>query len=115
MKFPRLRFTILMILAVVAFSALAINWYRPISQGEAEKNAEAKFLEIPGSNRWDGSYKVQARSAGFFEVDRSQRYVNGWTVVVSGKGDDELYLMTMFLKPKGKMRAVDFAFGIFSK
>jgi hypothetical protein len=104
----------LTLLVIVALSALGINWFRPISPAEAERIAEAKFLSIPGASRWIGRYKVQARSAGIFDTDQPKRYGDGLTVVVSGS-KDAIHLMQMFLTPRGKMRAVDFAPGNFNE
>ena len=114
MRLLRPRFSILTLLVVMAISALGINWFRPISPAEAERIAEAKFLSIPRASRWVGRYMVQARSAGIFDHDQPKRYGDGWTVVVSGSNDG-IHLMTMFLTPRGKMRAVDFSPGNFNE
>jgi hypothetical protein len=100
-------------MVVVAISAIGINWFRPISPAEAERIAEAKFLSIPGASRWVGHYRVQAGYAGTFDTDQPKRYVDGWTVVVSDPKDD-FPVMQMFLTPKGRTRAVDFAPGKFN-
>jgi hypothetical protein len=114
MRLLRPRFTILPLIVVVAISAIGINWFRPISLAEAEGIAEAKFLSIPGASRWVGRYRVQAGSAGTFDSDQPKRYGDGWTVVVSDPKDG-FPIMQMFLTPRGKTRAVDFAPGKFNE
>jgi hypothetical protein len=104
----------LTLMVVVATSAIGINWFRPISPAEAERIAEAKFLSIPGAGRWAGRYRVRAGDAGVFDTDQPKRYGDGWTVVVLDRKDG-LPVMQMFLTPKGKTRAVDFAPGRFNE
>jgi len=99
---------------VVAISAIGINLFRPISPAEAEGIAEAKFLSIPGAGRWVGRYRVWAAHAGAFDTDQPKRYGDGWTIVVSDPKDG-FPIMQMFLTPRGKTRAVDFAPGKFNE
>jgi hypothetical protein len=104
----------LALMIVVAISAIGINWFRPISPAEAERIAEAEFLSIPGAGRWVGRYRVRSAHAGTFDTDQPRRYVDGWTVVVSDPKDG-IPIMEMFLTPRGKTRAVDFAPGKFNE
>jgi hypothetical protein len=108
MRLLRPRFTILTLTVVVAISAIVMSWFRPISRAEAEKIAEAKFLKIPRASRWIGRYRVHA------SLGESERYANGWSVVLSDPKDG-IPLMQMFLAPKGKMRAIDFVPGKFNE
>jgi|SRR5271157_4420402 len=114
MRLLRPRFTILTLMVVVAISAIVMSWFRPISRAEAEKIAEAKFLKIPGASRWIGRHRVHAGPGGTFDSDQPKRYSDGWTVVLSDPRDG-IPLMQMFLTPKGKTRAIDFAPGKFNE
>ncbi|WP_406698447.1 hypothetical protein V5E97_06200 [Singulisphaera sp. Ch08] len=84
MRRLRPRFTIPTLMIVVAISAIVMNWFRPISRTEAEKIAEAKFLKIPHASRWVGRYGVDTRHG------KSERYVDGWSVVLSDPRTDFL-------------------------
>ncbi len=106
MRLLRPRFTILTLMIVVAISAIVMSWFRPISQAEAEKIAQAGFVKIPGASRWTGRYRVHAFPG------RAKRYADGWTIVFSDPRD-EFPLARYFLTPNGKVRAVDFAPGRF--
>ena len=114
MRLLRARFTILALMVVVAISAILISWVRPISRIEAEKIAEAKFLKIPGANRWIGRYRVHADPGGTFDSDQPKRYADDWTVVFSNHRDGT-FLAQYLLTPKGKLRAADFAPGNFNE
>jgi hypothetical protein len=110
MRLLRPRFKILTLMVVVAISAIAMSWYRPISPAEAQKIAEARFLKIPGASRWIGRYGVHAGPG--WASDQPKRYADGWTVVVSDSRDG-FPLARYFLTPQGKLRAADFAPGKF--
>jgi hypothetical protein len=112
MRLLRPRFTILTLMVVVAISAIVMSWFRPISRAEAEKIAEARFMQIPGSSRWIGRYRVNAGPGGTLDTDQPKRYADGWTVVLSDPRDG-FPLAQYFLTPRGKLRAADFAPGRF--
>jgi hypothetical protein len=99
---PRVRFTILMLMALVAISAIVINWLRPVTRTEAEKLAEARFLKVPGASRWVGRYTVNAWPCG------SKKDGDGWLVDLKEKGDGSL-ISQMFVTPKGRIRGLGLA------
>jgi hypothetical protein len=96
----------------MAISAIVMNWFRPVSQAEAEKIAEAEFLKIPGAGRWSGRYRINAGPGGTIDYDQPKRYADGWVVVVSDARSG-FPIMAMFLTPNGRERAIDFAPGMF--
>jgi len=114
MKLRRPRFTTLTLMAVVAIAAVGINGFCPISPAEAERIAVAKFLSIPGAGRWVGRYRVQVGYPGTLDTDWPKRFGDGWTVAVTDPKDGFL-IMQMYLTPKGKTRAIDFAPGKFNE
>jgi hypothetical protein len=115
MRLRRPRFSILTLMVVVAISAIVVSGFRPISQADAEKIAEARFLTVGGADRWIGHYRVDA-SPGFSERINGvwTRYPDGWSVIVSDALDGSL-LAQYYLTEKGKLRAADFAPGNFNK
>jgi hypothetical protein len=99
-------------MVVVAISAIAMSWFRPITRAEAEKIAEARFLKIRGAGRWVGRYRVQAFPGGTLDPDPAGRSAGGWSVVVSDPRDGVPFGQ-YFLSPTGKLRTSTFAPGKF--
>jgi len=99
MRLPRVRFTVLSMMVAVMISALVVNWFRPVTQTEAEKIAEARLLKISGASRWVGRYRVHALSAG------SKHEGDMWIVDFTESGDGT-FLAQIIVASKGKIHAI---------
>jgi hypothetical protein len=103
---PRVRFTVRRMMVAVAIAALVANRLRPIGRGEAARIAEARFLAIPGSARWDGRYEVRVYP------DDSGRSGTGWVVAVVDPRDG-VPLTDASVSPRGVVSGEGFAPGKF--
>src|SRR3954464_14138052 len=99
MRLSRVRFTVLTMMMAVVISALLINWFRPVSQTEAVKIAERRFLKTPGASRWVGRYKLHVWSAG------TKRHGDAWIVDFNESGDGT-HLANMAVDSTGKVHAI---------
>ena len=108
MKHLRVRLTVLSMMGVVAVSAIVMYWFRPLTQGEAERIAEARFLKVPGASRWVGRYRAHAWPAG------SKQDGDGWFVDFTETKDGS-HLAQMFVTPEGRTRGIGVAPGKFDR
>ncbi len=106
MRLPRVRFSILSMMVVVMISALVVNRLRPVTQSEAEKIAEGRFVKVPGASRWVGSHKVHAWSIG------TKQEGDVWVVDFTEAGDGT-HLAQINVTSKGKVHAIGLAPGKF--
>jgi hypothetical protein len=72
---------------------------RPVSQIEAVKIAEKRFLKIPGALRWVGRYKIHVWSAG------TKRHGDVWIVDFNESGDGT-QLANMAVDSRGRVHAI---------
>ncbi|MEW4571527.1 hypothetical protein AB1L88_26950, partial [Tautonia sp. JC769] len=89
----RKQLTIGGLMVVVAVIACLVNWFRPITQTEAARIAERRFLTLPGATRWEGRYRVQPRDLG------------DWSVLILDSGTDEM-LAVVWVDRGGDVKSV---------
>jgi hypothetical protein len=94
-------------MVAVMISALVLNWYRPVTQIEAEQIAEQRFRKIPGASQRVGRYTVHAWSVG------TKHEGDAWCVDFKDSGDGTL-LVQMFVTSTGKTRAIGIVPGKFN-
>jgi hypothetical protein len=99
MRLPRVRFTVLILMVVVAVAALLMSWLRPLTPADAERLAEARFRKIPGAARWAGRYRVHAWPAS------SKNRGEGWFVNVKAS-EDGSHLVQMWVSSNGTIHGI---------
>jgi hypothetical protein len=107
MQRPRVRFTILGMMVAVMITALVITWFRPITQTEAMRIAEDRFIQVPGARPWAGRHRVHAWSTG-------SNKGNVWIVDFTDAGDGSP-LSQIVVTSGGEIIAIGVTPGTFSK
>ncbi len=101
MQLPRVRFTVRSMMVAVMMCALVVYWFRPVTQTQAEKIAQRRFLKVPGASRWVGCYGVHAWNNG-----------DVWIVYFTESGD-RTHLAQLIVTSKGEIHALGIAAGKF--